>query len=140
MYYEFEIDIPANTKASAPVSQELKLTAGIVHYVEIEFPSGCAATDGSGNLVHLQIRQPEATYLPTNPDGSFASDNHVIAFNEHKELSPGNDLLKLYAWNDDDTYAHTLRLRIGVLPKDVVEPQGSLGSALDKFLQLVGIK
>ncbi len=140
MFYEFSISVPANTAKASPTTQELHLTAGIVHYVEIEFPDGCAATDGSGLLTYLQIRQPEATYLPTNPEGWFASDGHIIPVKEHKELTESNNRLKLVAYNLDDTYAHIIRVRIGVLPKEELEPTSLLSDLLSRFLRLVGVR
>ncbi len=129
MFYDFAITVPANTAQASPVTQELKLTGGVIHYVEFSFPSGCAdITGGAGPLVHVQLRQPEASYLPTNPDGSFAADNYVIKFNEHKELKAGEHTLKAVLWNLDDTYAHTVTIRIGVLQRDAV-----LVLALAKF-------
>jgi hypothetical protein len=134
MFYDFALTIPANTAQASPVTQELKLTAGIVHYVEIEFPSGCAG------LAHVQIRQPEATYLPTNPDGSFHSDGHVIPIKEHLELGPGENTLKAVAWNLDDTYQHIVTVRIGVLAKEQLEPVTGLMALLQKFFRLVGVR
>jgi len=134
MFYDFAITIPANTAKEAPVSQELKLTAGIVHYVEIEFPSGCAG------LAHVQIRQPEATYLPTNPDGSFASDGYVIPIKEHLELGPGENSLKAVCWNLDDTYSHTITIRVGVLLREQLEPVSVLNNLMQKFFRLVGVR
>ncbi len=123
MFYDFAITVPADTALATPVTQDMQLTAGVVHQVEIGFPSGCAG------LVHVRIGQPEATYLPTNPEGSFASDGYVIRFNEHKELSAGSNLLTAFAWNLDDTYPPTITVRIGVLPRDAV-----LVLALAKFI------
>ena len=141
MFYEFPVTVPANTLQSAPVTQVCKLTEGIVHYVEIEFPAGCAdQLGGAGPLVHVQIRQPEATYLPTNPDSSFASDDHIIPIREYKALGEGNNVLKIYAWNDDDTYAHTVIVRIGVLSQEQLEPTASVRDLLKRFLALLGVR
>jgi len=134
MFYDFALTIPANTLQAAPYTQELKLTAGIVHYVEIEFPSGCAG------LAHVQIRQPEATYLPTNPDGSFASDGYVIPIKEHLELGSGENTLKAVGWNLDDTYEHTITIRIGVLLKEQLEPVTGLTALMQRFFRLVGVR
>ena len=40
MFYDFAITIPAKTPESAPVEEELKLTHGIIHRVEVEFYPG----------------------------------------------------------------------------------------------------
>jgi len=122
MQYDFAITIPANTPAESPLETELQLTAGVLHAVWIEFPPGCAG------LAHVQIRQPEATFLPSNPDGSFAGDSCVIPIMEYKPLISGLDLLKCFAWNLDDTYPHTVTIRIGVLLEEqLVAEDKSLG-------------
>lgn len=124
MQYDFAITIPANTPADAPQETELQLTAGILHSVWIEFPPGCAG------LAHVQIKQPEANFLPSNPDGSFAGDSCVIPIVEYKELISGGDLLKAFAWNLDDTYPHTVTIRMGVLLEEQLVAE-------DKSLSLI---
>jgi len=49
-------------------------------------------------------------------------------------------LLKFVGWNEDDTYAHTIKVRIGVLERDQLEPTFSLSELLKKFLRLVGVR
>lgn len=124
MQYDFAITIPANTPADAPQETELQLTAGILHSVWIEFPPGCAG------LAHVRIGQPEANFLPSNPDGSFAGDSCVIPIMEYKELISGADLLKAFCWNLDDTYPHTVTIRLGVLLADQLVAE-------DKSLSLI---
>ncbi len=134
MFYSFDITIAKSTTQAAPHTEDLKLGAGIIHYVEIEFPSGCQG------LAHIQLLYEGAHYLPTNPDSDFASDNYVIPIREYKELTAGASILKAVAWNDDDTYSHTIIVRIGVLPVEVMEPQTGLIAGIKKFLGMVGIK
>lgn len=134
MFYDFTITIPANTPEASPVSQELQLSAGILHYVEIEFPSGCQG------LAHMQIKQPQASFLPTNPDGDFASDNYVIPIQEHFEIVSTVTRLMAVAWNEDDTYAHTISIRIGVLPTAAAQPSTTTNSILSKLLSALGVK
>jgi hypothetical protein len=122
MQYDFAITIPPNTPANAPQETGLQLTAGIVHSVWIVFPPGCAG------LAHVQIKQPEATFLPSNPEGSFAGDSCVIPIVEYKPLIQGGDMLKAFCWNLDDTYPHTVTIRLGVLLEEqLVAEDKSLG-------------
>lgn len=116
MFYDFAITIPANTAKSSPVEQELNLTYGIVHRIEVHFPAYCAG------LAHLIVKRFEQQLWPTNPDGSFASDNYTIAFSEHYSLETSPYTLKVEAWNEDDTWPHTITLRIGILPLRALSP------------------
>lgn len=108
MFYDFAVPLPANTAKTSPVEVEAKLTHGVVHRLEIEFPAGCAG------LAHLAIDRGLHQVWPTNPPGSFASDNHVIAFDEAHEFTTEPYTLSLRGWNLDDTYPHTLVVRIGI--------------------------
>ena len=127
MFYDFDIPIPANTAEDDPYQKELHLTKGVIHRVEIEFPAGCAG------LAHLKILKFNAPLWPTNPEGSFHSDNHVIAFNEAYELSTWPYTLTVKAWNEDDTYQHTLKLRLGILPAELIIPEKGLRSILSRL-------
>lgn len=133
MFYDFAVIVPANTLESAPVEQVLKLTHGIIHRVEVQFPIGTQA------LTHCKIYEGGHQLYPTNPEGNFASDGYVIPIDDYFELSTGSYSLKVKAWNDDDTYAHTLTFRVGILPQEVISPFFGIGGMLRKFLRLVGI-
>ena len=127
MLYEFKLTIPSNTPKSSPLRERVELTRGVIHKVELEFPPGCLG------LVHVIIRHFEHQIFPTNRDGDFASDNHVISFPEYYELAYPPYVLTLEGWNEDDTYSHTVTVRIGVLPDWVVQPERGLLNLLRKF-------
>lgn len=114
MYYDVSFTIPANTAKASPTELDVKLTYGVVHRVEIGFPSGCAG------LAHLQIRRGGHQVWPTNPQGSFNTDGYTIPINDYYELFEEPYILTLVGWNLDDTYDHTLEVRFGVLPPEVL--------------------
>lgn len=113
MFYDFALTIPANTLESAALEDVVKVTHGVLHRVEIAFPAGCAG------LAHLVILHREFQIYPTNPGGSFASDNYTIPIDDYYELFDVPYSLKLRGWNLDDTYPHTLTVRLGILLEDV---------------------
>ncbi len=133
MFYDFAITVSANTAKAAPTTQELKLTHGVIHRVEVEFPAGCAG------LVHCGLLQGIHQLWPTNPDGSFASDDYVIAIYEDYELATEPYVVKFVGWNLDDTYDHTVTVRIGVLDSGPGRLVNRILVGLTKFLKLVGI-
>ena len=114
MYYDVSFTIPANTAKASPEDLEVKLTHGVVHRVEIGFPSGCAG------LAHLQIRRGGHQVWPTNPQGSFNTDDYTIPIDDYYELFEEPYILTLVGWNLDDTYDHTLEIRFGILPLAVI--------------------
>lgn len=129
MYYDFGFTIPANTAETSPAKQHIQLTHGIIHRVEIGFPAGCAG------LVNLQIKDGLHQVWPTNPEGSFNTDAYTIAFNEYYEFFRKPYTLTLVGWNLDDTYQHTLEIRLGVLPEEILMPEETFIQAFKKLLQ-----
>lgn len=133
MFYDYAITVPKDTTESSPVEQVMKLTKGVIHRVEVQFPIGCRA------LAHCVILHHEHQFLPTNPQGSFASDGYIIPIDEHFELKTAPYSLKAKCWNEDDTYQHVITIRVGILPKEVITPFAGLGGMFKKFFQLVGV-
>ena len=129
MYYDFSFTIPANTAQENPLEQECKLTHGIIHRVEIAFPSGCAG------LAHIQIKEGLHQLWPTNPEGSFNTDNFTVLINEFQELYRAPFTLTLLGWNEDDTYPHTLEIRFGILPERILAPEETFIAAFKKLLK-----
>ena len=129
MYYDFSFTIPANTAKASPEELEVKLTHGIVHRVEVGFPPGCAG------LVSCVIKEGLHQHWPTNPDGAFNFDDYTISFNEFLEFTRKPYTLTLQGWSEDDTYDHTIEVRIGVLPIDVLMPEETFIQAFKKLLQ-----
>ena len=134
MFYDFAITIEANTTEAEAKETRLELTWGIIHRIEVQFPIGTQA------LAHCRLLHRRAQKWPTNIDGSFASDGYVIPIDEHFDLTEPPHELTAICWNDDDTYPHTITIRIGILPPEVLTPLTGIGAMLKKFLKLVGIR
>ena len=134
MMYSYAIPIPANTTEGDPVEQDLTLTHGIITHVEVEFPPGCAG------LVHLVVTRYGSQLWPLNPDGDLASDGYVIPWDEEYDLTQAPYTLRAVAWNDDDTFAHTLTIRITLSPIAGRTALQEMHYILQTFARLVGIK
>ena len=115
MMYSYAITVPPNTAYADPVIEEVKLPAGLISHVEVEFPAGCAG------LVHVVVTEGLHQVWPTNPEGDLASDGYVIPWDEHIEITEPTLRLEAVVWSDDDTYAHTVTVRITVLPAGLLE-------------------
>ncbi|MBI2869388.1 MAG: hypothetical protein HYX96_06150 [Chloroflexi bacterium] len=133
MFYDFSFTVPANTPASAPASLEMKLTRGIVHNVKLLFPPG------PHGMVKVGILHGLHQFLPTNPDGYFASDDENINIDEHYELTEAPFILKAVGYSPGTTYNHTISIRIGILSPEIIEPYAGVSGMLRKFLKLVGV-
>lgn len=129
MYYQWERSIPANTLEADAIEERLQLTWGIIREVHVGFPPGPAG------LVHLQIRDKGWQILPWTPLQSLAWDNHVFVLPCNYELDVEPYDLTIRAWNEDDSYAHTVFIGVvlqeraqfvasmmpAVIPQGVVE-------------------
>ena len=110
MIYVFPITLPANTPETAKLRTTLKLTRGKITRVMVEFPPGHAG------LTHLAVRRGLFQLWPVNPEATFRSSNETIIWEEEYELSTPPYDLDAYAWNEDDTYQHTITVRIVIGP------------------------
>ena len=126
MFYVFPVTIPANTPASAKVKQILKIARGRIRRIHVHFPSGQIG------LTHIQLNYGLHQFYPTNPEANFSSSGETIEFAEDLVLdSPPYDL-QAYAWNLDDTYEHTITIRIDL---ESLTPGRSLAEELAELLQ-----
>ncbi len=115
MFYDKTLTIPANTLEAGVVSEKLVCTHGVVHRVEVEFPKGCSG------LAYFRVKVSEHQIWPTNPGEWFRSDDHAIGFNEYFQFYDSPYELKLEGYNLDDSYSHSITLRVGILPRSVAE-------------------
>ena len=116
MIFRFGIETPANTAATAKVKTLLGIPQGIITQLDVQFPSG------PQGLLHLQIRNSLHQLFPYNTDEDFSSDFVNISFREHIPHLIEPYELQAYTWNLDTLYAHTVIVRIGVLPVHVAAP------------------
>lgn len=116
MIYRFSIStaITYNTEENK-LKTDLPLTAGVIHQLDVLFPSG------PQGYLHVKINHGLHQLWPTNPDGNFASSNEKISFKEFYELTSAPYKLNVYTWNEDDTYPHIVLIRIGILPREAFD-------------------
>ena len=133
MFYDFAVTVLANTLESAPKEQTLKLTTGVIQKVSILFPPG------PHGMVKLKLLEGGHQFLPTNPEGYFASDDEVLDIDEFHELTSAPYSLKAVAYSPDTIYPHTISIRIGILRPEDVEKGSGLMLALKKFLKMIGL-
>lgn len=116
MIYRFGISTPANTAESDKKKTVLQVTRGIVHQIDIQFPSG------PSGLLHLAINDALHQLWPYNTDGSFAANNVNIRFKEFITLLEEPYQLEAYTWNLDTDYEHSVIIRLGILPSHIIAP------------------
>ena len=112
MIYSYDIPTPANTLESAPVETECILPTGRIARVDVLFPPGCAG------LAHIQVYRGLHQLWPANAGASFVGDGMIVTWEEDYMLTDEPFMFRALSWNLDDTYPHTITLRINLLDTD----------------------
>lgn len=128
MSYAVALAIPPNTPSETPESHELKVAPALIDRVSLTFPSGCVG------LVGVRFRHPERQIWPINPGEWFVGNDEQIAFTPNLRLEAHATLIYVEGYNTDDTYDHTVYVRI-----DVEFEGGTLRSILDMLASLGGL-
>ena len=134
MYYDFAVVVEKGNDADSPKKEILELTKGVIHRVEAEFPAGCRGQ------VYLKLFHREHQVWPTNAQGSFKGEGYTVPIDEHYKLTSEPYALKAVAWGVDCSYNHTLTVRIGILPEEVLLPLKGISSIFQKFFKLMGVR
>ena len=116
MIYNFSFTSQKYVAGNTMNIETLKLCYGVIHKLDILFPAGCAG------LVLCSVHSALHQIWPSNTDEYFSSDDEVISFREHRPLLTEPYSLELWHFNTDDTYNHSITVRIGILPVNVIAP------------------
>jgi len=129
MLFAEEIVVPKNTTRDSPVIRQMFLASGIITWFSVLFPPGCAG------LAHCAIYHQNHQIVPSkvttttrvSPAGvtvyeirDLSGDTFPIAWNDYYELYGVPYMLEARCWNQDDTYPHTITIRITVLPRKAI--------------------
>lgn len=132
MDFHFEKTTPANTAKKDFKRMKLKLSEGIIKQVWLFHPNGCAG------LAHATINLGKHQLYPTNPEADYHGEGHPMIIPDNYELiAPA--ILSLHTWNDDDTYPHTVYIRITVIRERIEPWQQALIDLIAIMKELVGI-
>jgi hypothetical protein len=116
MFYAFTHTITAADIESNPHEETLKLTAGVIHQVDILFQDGC------DHKAKVQVYQAGHQIWPTNPGGALVANASVISFREFLELESGAAELTAKIWGDGVITGVDVIIEIGVLPGKIIRP------------------
>jgi len=113
MIYTANITIPAQTVSTQTICERIVITSGLVYKVELQFPPGCLG------LAHVYIKDGGYQVWPSTPGTDFACDDYTINFEDSflKQTEPYE--LQIYGYNDDETYDHTIQIRVGQVSKEI---------------------
>ena len=130
MWYVLEDTIPADTAKADARETSVKVHGGILHSIYITIPPG------SKWLAHCQLRKGSYYILPRNEDKSISGHHVNVLYREWFEMQAAENTLVMRAWNTDTKNAHTIKMLVGVLPKEVAEIEEKYLKTLQLFMRL----
>lgn len=131
MIYAYDITTPKVGEEGNPKRTRLKVTKGLVYQVEIEFPPGPLG------LCHVSIWDGGHQVWPSNPDFDFHGDNGMIMFPDtYLKLAEPYEFTAV-TWNEDDTYEHTIHIRLGMASNEVFMARYLPSISFDKMLEVL---
>ena len=132
MFYRYALLVPAGTPVNAPVEQEFKLDAGIIHRVIVKFPPGCH------QRVYFAIYRGANQQFPTGPSGWFSGDAENLDFLEHVENKHGFHWI-MKGCSPGTAYDHIITVRIGVLRAEDISPFTIVKDLVAIFKRMMGL-
>jgi len=126
MQFQKALRIEADQDVTDPERYDLKVTAGIVEQLAVEFPAGCAG------LAHLRILRGGYQVWPVEIGEWFTSDDHVVVIPCHYAMMDHPLQFRLEGYNEDETNYHVITARIEL--REAIDPTLSLIELLDTRL------
>lgn len=116
MFYTFAYTPDAGDTETSPHELSMKLTAGVIHQVDILFQDGC------DHEIFVQVYDDNFQLWPSNRGEKIRGNATVVSFREFFELIPGNTVLTMKVWTTLAADFKEVILNIGLLPKRIVMP------------------
>lgn len=116
MFYVFSHTPTEQLTEATAHEMELKLSAGIIHQVDVLFQDGCDHNH------FVQIYQGNYQVWPSNRGESIRGNATVISFREFYELEPGENILTARIWSTAASGWKEVLMNIGLLPKRIIQP------------------
>lgn len=116
MFYTFSYTPDASDTEASPHKMELKLSAGVIHQVDILFQDGCYHEE------FVQVFHDSLQLWPSNRGEKLRGNATVISFREFHELAPGTSILTAHFWTTLTADFGEILIQIGMLPKEILQP------------------
>jgi len=131
MIYISTITTEANTAKSDAKQTIFEITSGLIWRIEVEFPAGCCG------LIHVQIFDGLYQLFPATPGESLRGEGATSGYDDLylKDAAPFE--LTVKTWNLDETYDHTIQVRIGMASYEAFMSRYMPSVTWDKFNELL---
>jgi len=97
------------TNAATTQTTRKSIKGDYITYVNIRFPPG------PQGLLKVKLYYGDTQLFPEEDDTYFAGDDEVIAWNEFLPIPERPMPLTIVTQNDDDTYAHSVYIRLATM-------------------------
>jgi hypothetical protein len=132
MFYDYAVKVPAGTAKKTPYQATLKLTAGVILRLDVEFPAGCRG------YVYATVNHGGHQLYPTNPSDALNAEGFTIQAWDLYPIVDAPFELKVLAWSPECTYDHTLTVRVDLVRiEDLINLLPFL-AGLERLLEYVG--
>ncbi len=131
-FYEFDVTSPANTPRTAPTEVLARFQKGVIVQWEVAIPGGVQGLTGSF------VRRGDVQIVPWNPGAYIKGDDDRIVWQDNYPLDDEPQTLRLFTWNEDDSYAHTVTFRVNLVPLDAAEAVAAAPGLLRRIAQFLG--
>jgi len=111
LFWAWDIRIPASTSESAPITQILKLSHGVITRIDLKFPAGCHG------YAKVRINRWEFQLVPLNRNEWCTGDDETIPTELYYELTEEPYQLKFIGCSPDADYDHTITVRVSIVPR-----------------------
>ena len=113
MIFAENITTPKDTAETSVKRTDLVVTKGLVYKVEFYFPSG------SSGLMGVAVFDGLYQIWPSTVGKFFVGEDMLISYDDMylKESPPYS--FQIYTYNTDETYSHSVSVRIGLVSSDV---------------------
>lgn len=119
MLHSKHMTLAANKTRATASRTKFIANVGVIARVWIHFPPGCAS------LVKVQIYHNEHPFLPVEADAYIEGDSFTYDLPIMYEIKETPEVITIEAWNEDDTYEHTIDVGFLIVDKMWVQPVGA---------------
>ena len=119
MLHSKHITLTADKAESEATNTSFMVNQGVIYRIWITFPPGCAG------LVKVRIFHEGHPFLPVELDAYIHGDNYVFEYPVMYEILGPPERITISAWNEDETYDHTIDVQFLIIPKEWVQPIGA---------------
>lgn len=127
MLYDVKVTAPANTPATAPVEELVRVTKGVVTQVQVQIPGGHMGLTGA------QVWRGASQVWPSNPDGYFEGDRAFLEWEEDYLIEDEPLELRVLLWNTDTDNEHSVTFRFAMLGLAEAEERKGLPALLRRL-------